>query len=318
MGLSSPKDLRTFIDVLLAISIFYVSAYFLFSKFLFEKRYTEFIVYTILTLLGFALIISLLSGILTYTRLYSRGMTISFWKALDIPSLDLLVFALPGFIYAYARKIYKDKVKKAYSLYDQKEAEFNQLRSQVNPHFLFNSLNTVYAFALKEGNEKTAESIAKLANLMRYLIDDMEKDEIPIKKEIGYIEDYIKLQLIRSSVEHNISLKIDLDETQESKMIAPMLMIPFVENTFKHGVNPTSSSNINLKISFVDNQFQFVLENSVDKNFEAFYKEKGFGIGIENVRKRLEYIYPGNHTLSIADTDDRFIVIMEIQLSSNK
>ncbi len=149
---------------------------------------------------------------------------------------------------------------------------------------------------------------------MRYLIDDMEKDQIPIKKEIGYIEDYIKLQLIRSSVDHNISINIDLDEEQQSDMIAPMLMIPFVENAFKHGINPNSLSEFKLKVSIVNRQFQFVLENSVDKKFEAFYKEKGFGIGIENVRKRLEFIYPDKYTLSIADTGDRFIVIMNIQL----
>jgi LytS/YehU family sensor histidine kinase len=109
-------------------------------------------------------------------------------------------------------------------------------------------------------------------------------------------------------------VNIDMNEEEESKMIAPMLMIPFVENAFKHGINPNSISELKLKVSFVNDQFQFVLENSVDKNFEAFYKEKGFGIGIDNIRKRLEFIYPDKHTLSIAETDERFIVIMEIHL----
>jgi sensor histidine kinase YesM len=99
-------------------------------------------------------------------------------------------------------------------------------------------------------------------------------------------------------------------------MIAPMLMIPFVENAFKHGVNPNSVSELKVTFQIVENRFQFVIENSVDKNFEAFYKEKGFGIGIQNVRQRLEHIYPDRHTLSIADTGERFIVIMAVELSN--
>jgi sensor histidine kinase YesM len=313
-NMSTASGLLTLFEAIIGLMVFYTTAYILIINNLQKKKYVWFIIYSLLTILVFAAIVSLMSGIFTYAGLHSRGITTSFLKTLEFPSFDLLIFALPGIIYAYARKLFKDREELGFSLFHQKEAEFNQLKAQVNPHFLFNSLNTVYAFALKEGNEKTAESIAKLANMMRYLIDDMEQDEIPIKKEVGYIEDYIKLQLIRSSVEHNIQLNIDLNEDQESQMIAPMLMIPFVENAFKHGINPNATSELKLKVSFVDGKFQFVLENSIDKNFEAFYKEKGFGIGIENIRKRLEHIYPDKHTLSIADTEDRFIVIMEIQL----
>ena len=207
--MSRPADLRAFFEIIIALLVFYITAYFLVTKYLLQRRFVQFVLYSLLVLIGFAIFITLLGGIFSYTGLHSRGVAITFLKTLDLPPLDLLIFAIPAVIYAWARKIYIDRVKRGYSLYHQKEAEFNQLRSQVNPHFLFNSLNTVYAFALKEGNEKTAESIAKLANMMRYLIDDMEKDEIPIKKEIGYIEDYIKLQLIRSSVEHNIQLNIE-------------------------------------------------------------------------------------------------------------
>ena len=217
-------------------------------------------------------------------------------------------------MYAYVRKIIADTESHGFSLFRNKEAELNQLRSQVNPHFLFNSLNTVYAFALKEGNDKTAESIAKLANLMRYLIEDMEQESIPIRKEIGYMEDYVKLQSIRSSVEHDIMINIELNDEQRSLRIAPMLMIPFVENAFKHGVNPNNPSELKINISIVDDHFQFVVENSLDQEFETFDKEKGFGIGIQNVRQRLEHIYPDEHTLSIAETNERFIVIMSISL----
>jgi two-component system, LytTR family, sensor kinase len=93
-----------------------------------------------------------------------------------------------------------------------------------------------------------------------------------------------------------------------------MLMIPFVENSFKHGINPNNVSELKVNFQLQDDKFQFVIDNSVDRNFEAFYKEKGFGIGIENVKQRLAHIYPGIHTLSIADTGERFIVILTIAL----
>ena len=98
----------------------------------------------------------------------------------------------------------------------------------------------------------------------------------------------------------------------KSKVIEPMLLIPFVENAFKHGMNPNKESELKIKIQVTEKLFIFEIENSFDRDFKAFYKEKGFGIGIENVRQRLQYIYPGRHTLFIHKEDDRFIVKMAI------
>ena len=128
---------------------------------------------------------------------------------------------------------------------------------------------------------------------------------------IIYIQDYIKLQSIRSAVEHDISISIEIDP-EKSYSIAPMLLIPFVENAFKHGVNPNKISQLRIDITAKDDKIQFVIENSLDDDFEAYYKEKGFGIGIENVKSRLEHIYPKRHMISIAKTKDKFIVIVSI------
>jgi LytS/YehU family sensor histidine kinase len=171
----------------------------------------------------------------------------------------------------------------------------------------------LYAFALTEGSDKTAECIAKLANLMRFMLDDMEKESILLSREISYIKDYVKLQSIRSAVEHDISINVEMEE-DKSYSIAPMLLIPFVENAFKHGMNPNKVSQLKIDIRAKGNQVQFVIENSVDDHFEAYYKEKGFGIGIENVKSRLKYVYPERHTISIAKTNTNFIVILTIDL----
>jgi len=310
IGLSG---LRLVLIFVLFLSVLYTHTFCLIPRYLFQKKYLKYAVYSVVLLVLIGIILSINDAIFNYLRLSEiLGNTdINFINLLSFPqNLELYLAIIPAFIYAYARKLLAEKANQGFALFRNKEAELQQLRSQVNPHFLFNSLNTVYAFALKENNPKTAEFIAKLANLMRYLIDDMDKETIAVEKEIDYISDYINLQKIRSSVEQNIVLTTDV-ETQGFQ-IAPMLMIPFVENAFKHGINPNKISDLRISIQVKDNQLVFVAENSIDKHFEAYYKEKGFGIGILNVRQRLEFIYPNRHTLSIADTGDRFIVILTI------
>jgi len=148
---------------------------------------------------------------------------------------------------------------------------------------------------------------------MRFMLDDMEKESILLQREVSYIQDYVKLQSIRSAVEHDIAINVDIEEGQ-SYSIAPMLFIPFVENAFKHGMNPNQVSHLKIDITGKGNKIQFVIENSTDENFEAYYKEKGFGIGIENVKSRLRFIYPDRHNISIAKTNEKFIVILSINL----
>jgi LytS/YehU family sensor histidine kinase len=305
--------------VISGLAIFYFQIFFLIPNYLLNKKPGIYALGCLALLIGTLILIYLINIVELYLSMSGMGIRLTFLRFFSMPEPILLLTAaalqiiiVPALIYAFIKDLLKQKTI-GFKLFRNKEAELQQLRSQVNPHFLFNSLNTLYAFALKENNTKTAEYIAKLANLMRYLVDDMEKAKIPVQKEISYIRDYINLQAIRSSVEHNIDINIAIDEDQNI-MIAPMLMIPFVENAFKHGINPNSVSELKVTVQITDHQFQFVIENSVDRNFEAFYKEKGFGIGIANVRQRLEHIYPGKHTLSVADTADRFIVIMTIAL----
>ncbi|MFA6127912.1 MAG: histidine kinase [Bacteroidales bacterium] len=313
------QNLKFVFYLTLIAGLFYTNAFYLAPKYLIRGKFGKYLLISFFVLLGTLLVVYLKNVLDIYSAIVRDGIRIPlFWAFMQPRSQDVYaalviqIVIVLALIYAFVRYQIAQK-SLGFNLFRNKEAELNQLRSQVNPHFLFNSLNTVYAFALKENNPKTAEYIAKLANLMRYLVDDMEKEKIPVQKEISYIRDYINLQAIRSSVEHRIEINNSIDEEQ-SIMIAPMLMIPFVENAFKHGINPNSASELNVTFQIKDRRFQFVIENSIDKNFEAFYKEKGFGIGIPNVRQRLEYLYPGKHTLSIAETGDRFIVILNLDI----
>ncbi len=191
-----------------------------------------------------------------------------------------------------------------------KTAELQLLKSQINPHFIFNSLNILYATALEEQSAKTAESIAKMSNLIRYMLEDNTKEFVSVHKEVKYLQDYIKLQLMRSSVQHDIDIHLDIAQDQS---IAPMLLIPFVENAFKHGINPKEPSTLFLQFTCNEQWIHFQLINSVDDSRYASDFEKGFGIGIENVEKRLQLIYPKRHKLSVGREHNVFSVELEIR-----
>jgi hypothetical protein len=299
------------------IFILYFHIFVSFPRYFKKEQIVRFIRLQILLLAGafFALIVT--ETIQTLIAFRKIGLETSFLDLIGFSSsstailLLFLLLLIPAFSYHYIKGQLKLNESIGFKLFRQKEAELAQLRSQVNPHFLFNTLNTLYAFALQEGSDKTAECIAKLANLMRFMLDDMKKESILLDREVSYIQDYIKLQSIRSAVEQDIIISIDIDPGK-GYSIAPMLLIPFVENAFKHGINPNKTSQLRIDVTAKEDTIQFVIENCLDDDFETYYKEKGFGIGIENVKSRLEHIYPKRHMISIAKTKDKFIVIVSI------
>ena len=222
-------------------------------------------------------------------------------------SISILTIAI---IYAIAKQQFTEKE----ALFSKKEMELQQLKSQINPHFLFNTMNTLYSFALKENAERTASNIKKLSNLIRFMLGDIEKDYIPLQNEVGYIKDYIDIQLARCSSKQNIAFNINnIDDIN----IAPMLLFPFVENSFKHGINPGEESTLILNLCGKANSLQFECRNSLNQNSTDTSMEQGFGIGITNVKSRLDIIYPNKHTLEITKTKDEFLVNLEIYDNSN-
>lgn len=301
------------------ILLFYFHTLFSYPRTFNKQKVLHFIGINVLILAGASVMMIALDAVQSYRALQRIGVGTQLSELISVRNIRpdlLLVFTLlliPSFLYYYIKNRLTALESTGFRLYRKKEAELAQLKSQVNPHFLFNTLNTLYAFALTEGSDKTAECIAKLANLMRFMLDDMEKDTILLKREISYIRDYVRLQSIRSAVEHDIAINVEMED-EDSYALAPMLLIPFVENAFKHGMNPGKVSQLKIDIRAKDQQIQFVIENSVDESFQAYYKEKGFGIGIENVKSRLQHVYPGRHTLSIAKTHTSFIVILNIEV----
>lgn len=190
-----------------------------------------------------------------------------------------------------------------------KESELKFLRMQINPHFLFNALNNIYALSVTNSN-KTQESISGLSEMLRYVIYDCEQPQVPLQKELDYIQNYIELFKLKSSKNFNISFEKRIVDPHI--MVAPMLFIPYIENAFKHsGIEKGGTNFIAITLIQTNNFIEFSVENSIQVT-PASVDAQG-GIGLPNVRKRLEILYPEMHELEIK-TSDTFNVSLKIDL----
>lgn len=193
--------------------------------------------------------------------------------------------------------------------FEKKKAELALYKAQINPHFLFNTLNTLYGMVLTQ-SENTETAFNQFISLMRYMYKNGSKDKIPIRSEVEYIEQYIELQKYRMPEHSKVFFSFDHDETA-SEEIAPMLLITFVENALKYGVSSLKPSDIYIAASAKNGELLFSTQNPIlNQNQE----NKSKGIGISNCRKRLELIYPGKHSLKIDESDGYFKVLLSIRL----
>jgi sensor histidine kinase YesM len=189
-------------------------------------------------------------------------------------------------------------------------AELNFLKAQINPHFLFNTLNNLYYLAYTK-SENTTEVIAKLSQMMRYMIYESNHAKVPLHKEIEYMENYISLERLR--LNSQIPIKFEVKGNIENAWITPLIFITFLENAFKHGVsNNNPDAWVNISVELQNGQCIYQVENSIpEKGKETNEKS---GIGLQNVQRRLELSYPGKHALSITESGNRYMVKLIISL----
>ncbi|MFP9115984.1 sensor histidine kinase [Flavobacterium sp. RHBU_3] len=188
------------------------------------------------------------------------------------------------------------------------EAEIAYLISQMNPHFLFNALNSIYTLTVTEKADRSSESMLKLSDIMRYMVVESGNESVPLEKEVAYISDYIELQKLR--LDPGVNLEFNVTGSLSGKRIAPLLLIPFIENAFKYGVNPDEDSEILIDIVTDADAVQLQVKNrkmSVINNGLI-----NSGIGISNTRNRLNLMYPQKHLLLIEDTPEFFSITLTI------
>jgi len=213
-------------------------------------------------------------------------------------------------------KYWYEKEQMAKTLKDlNRQTELLYLQAQINPHFLFNSLNSIYGMALKK-SDQTPQLILKLSEILRYVLYEGKDQYVSLSNEIKYLQSYIDLEKTR--YEGNVDISLEIKGDTEQFEIASMILIPFVENSFKHGLRArTGDMFLRLTIEVIDNQLFVDIVNSKPKSIQTDDpKENSYGgIGIENVKRRLSMIYPKQHKLKIINTHDTYRVYLEIMAS---
>ncbi|APS38178.1 histidine kinase [Salegentibacter sp. T436] len=291
----------------------YTIIYYLIPNFLLKKRYLLFTLYSFYTLVlsAFAIVLSIFYGLVFVLNMnYSEMPPLS----RSLLSMMLLVYLVVLLVSSFTllkqnyAAIAKNRLLENKILEGQlklKEQELNYLKLQVHPHFLFNTLNTLYGYALKK-SEETPDMILKLSNLLDYLLYQADKPLVSLSSEIEHIKDYLALEKMRYG--SNLLVDLDLPENMEDISIAPMLFIPLVENSFKHGQFVDKKLSISIQLKINENRIEFTIENSVKSTENPIIEN---GIGLSNLEKRLELLYPDHHTLSVNRNSSSF----EAQLS---
>jgi hypothetical protein len=197
---------------------------------------------------------------------------------------------------------------------DKLRLELDQLKSQIQPHFFFNTLNNLYALSL-QGSPKTSVSIANLSGIMRYVLYEARAEKVLLAKEIAFLQSYLELERIRHSDDNVIQFGVQ--GNPDGKLIEPLLFLPLIENCFKQSLHYKIPGNeIQVLMTIDEEEITFQTSNLVAPKTEMPPKESG--IGLFNVRKRLELIYPGRHQLLVSEEDSRFIVTLSVQLNPSK
>jgi len=215
---------------------------------------------------------------------------------------------------SYKRLVEKNNIEKQKQLTEikLKEASLKLLQGQIHPHFLFNMLNNLYGL-VKEDVESSREIIMKLSELLDYMLYECDKPETVLKNEITFIENYIELERIRH--DENFNVKMSFSKEIADIEIAPLILFPFVENAFKHGFHNPEKSFINIELNFENDILKFEIENSFfKKSKDRYLKQEGKGIGLKNIKDRLELIYKNKYTLNIFEQDNTFKAELEIEL----
>lgn len=288
----------------------YIVVYSLWPKYLSRKKYKSFFV--LLSLLIFVTYaVDWMLFLTNYPDLSTTSLLISLWNHSRNFFVNGPLVMCGFFVTIRMLKIWYRKLdEKAMLSRETADAELQLLKAQVHPHFLFNTLNNIYSFTLSHP-PKAAKLIQSLSDTLHYMIIECEPAWVDVDKELKMIREYIKLEKIRYG--ERLHLNLQIEKESGNKGIAPLLMIPFVENSFKHGTSQMlHDSWIVLDIYVGKENLLFKIKNS--KPNQPVSKAGKNGIGLMNVRKRLELLYPGRHVLNVEANEDSFSVFMKVPL----
>lgn len=296
------------------IFVFYVHADVLVPIFFIKRKYFHYFLFLILLFIGFRIGVYFLEIFheryldllreLNYQPKHPRVQNSS--QTLQFVAF-FMTLAASG-MYSYS--IQNAKREKEMRELEKKQVESNLqlLKSQLSPHFLFNAMNSLYSMSLKK-SEELPKAILTISDLLRYVTYDSAENTVPIQKEIDYIENYLRIQRMRMASGSIIDFSV-VNENPNCQ-IAPMILIPFVENAFKHGKNGNGEVSISSTLKVFEHTVNFYIKNSKSVDNQ---KDKVHGIGIQNVKTRLELLYSNKYSLDIVDSENYYEVSLKLQL----
>ncbi|UEG54253.1 histidine kinase [Mucilaginibacter daejeonensis] len=281
------------------IGLFYTNYLVLIPNFLDKKTYRKYFLLLVLIIVGVGFIkYGVAYGFRDLLLIDRKGKPVAFINYFTSACFTSVIFVLLSMLLHFTVDWFmNERIQR--DLENQRlTAELALLRSQINPHFLFNSLNSIYSLAYQRA-DNTPEAILKLSEIMRYMLYESNDNKVDLEKEITYLQNYIELQKIRFG---NSYINFSVEGEVTHQQIVPLLLISFIENAFKHGVANDEHSPIELKIKVDDGHLQFYMHNKK----HLLNRDAAGGIGLNNVKRRLKLLYPGQYHLNINDTADHY------------
>lgn len=275
------------------------------KKWLLKNQLSLFVINTILLVIFLSLLISLF--------IYLKGLQKQ-WEALSVGTPLVVLFLALGVFLAFSREALRVQMKNAEIADQQKQSELELLRSQLSPHFLFNTLNNLYGLSITQ-HEKIPSLIVKLSELLRYSVYEAKQAFVPLADEIAYIRNYIEMEQIRMGDRLNLTVNIE-EGSKQNPRIAPMLLIVFIENAFKHSKNSYNLAvEIDIDLKVIDDTIFFVIKNTCgEKPVINKYQERNSGIGLANTVRRLQLLYPGESMLEQRREKDIYHLSLQLKV----
>lgn len=295
-------------------AMFYLNAFWLIPAFLRKGRLLQYCLYLLVSLLFLALFSAFMLALTSSSGNPDAALGTEFqrwfFRQFRLSGTALGLFL--SFAYRFSKDwIYYEREKEQL-VAEKSQTELAYLKSQLNPHFLFNTLNNLYAVALEEKSERTAEGIARLGSLMRYSLHDSQADFILLSREIDYIERYIELQRLRINERNEVNIRFKSKGEVRLEKIAPMLLLPLIENAFKYGMSPVKAVDILVEVKVESGVLDFTVINAIVNETNPM---ESTGLGLANVKKRLEHLYRNKYHLSCQKLEDTYKVELNINLN---
>ncbi|KAA9038380.1 hypothetical protein FW778_12465 [Ginsengibacter hankyongi] len=293
------------IELLSEIGLVYGIVYFLVPRFYMNNKKASFFIYTFFGIVTVFYIYYLIQDKTSYKLLYNVWFSIGNFIGVGPVFITVLFISVKMMKHYYVKLEEKETLER-----EKANAEIQFLKAQVHPHFLFNTLNNIYSFTLSK-SPLAGTLVLKLYDTLTYMINDCNADFVPVEKELKMIEDYISLEKVRYG--NRLQMLVEIKGECQNKLIAPLLLIPFVENCFKHGSGKVLK-NPWIRLSIVIGETMLYMDLRNSKPSKPGSRKGKQGIGLENAQKRLELLFPEKYELFIQSTDDEFSVVLQIPI----